>query len=190
MEQIKCTICTKEFSANKNYIKDISKVTCSKECREKRYKLKNPNTKCVICDKSIYRIPSRIIEHTTCSKACRNKWFSKEKHPRWVGGSKNKNKARIADKTRKIKYKLKAIKELGGKCNDCGYEKCIAALDFHHIDPLSKDDTIKDISSGSWKRIEKEIKKCILLCANCHRTRHWNEQSINISIMEQLSKVV
>ena len=38
-----------------------------------------------------------------------------------------------------LKYKLKAVEYLGGKCALCGYSKCLASLDFHHINPLTKD---------------------------------------------------
>ena len=61
----------------------------------------------------------------------------------------------------------------GGKCIKCGYNKCTQALEFHHIDPSKKDFTI---SNGNFKLQEavKEIKKCILLCSNCHREFHSN----------------
>jgi len=58
----------------------------------------------------------------------------------------------------------------GGKCMICGYDKNPGVLDFHHVDPSTKS---FGISSGgfsrSWKSIEDEIRKCILVCANCHR---------------------
>lgn len=64
----------------------------------------------------------------------------------------------------------KAVKALGGKCQICGYDNHISVLDFHHIDPKTK---LFGISSGgfsrSWANVEAEIKKCILVCANCHR---------------------
>ena len=59
------------------------------------------------------------------------------------------------------------------KCSKCGYDKCFAAIDFHHIDPSTKE---SNIGSLFWlkmneKRIE-ELKKCMPLCANCHREEH------------------
>ncbi len=69
--------------------------------------------------------------------------------------------------------KLKAIRLLGGKCKKCGYNKCSAALEFHHKDPSKKEFEIKNaIEKYSWKRVIPELKKCILLCANCHREIH------------------
>ena len=59
----------------------------------------------------------------------------------------------------------------GGKCEFCGYNKCIEALEFHHIDETTKEFQI----SGSTKSLEKQKKeadKCYMLCANCHRELH------------------
>ena len=70
--------------------------------------------------------------------------------------------------------KKKMIDAMGKKCQCCGYDKCHSALEFHHIDS-----TQKDFSFGSLRASPKgvatlieELKKCILLCANCHREVH------------------
>lgn len=71
---------------------------------------------------------------------------------------------------RRNKVKQMAVDYLGGKCKKCGYNKCIAALEFHHKDPSKKEFGIS--AKGhcrSWKRVKKELDKCDLLCANCHR---------------------
>jgi predicted HNH restriction endonuclease len=71
---------------------------------------------------------------------------------------------------RRKDLRLRAVTLLGGKCQICGYDKHASVLDFHHIDPTTK---LFGISSGgfsrSWLSIEAEVKKCILVCANCHR---------------------
>lgn len=74
-------------------------------------------------------------------------------------------------------FKKAAILLKGGKCIKCGYNRCPAALDFHHIIPEEKEGNLKDLFSRNWATIEKEIDKCILLCANCHRAEHYNEVS-------------
>jgi len=78
-----------------------------------------------------------------------------------------------AVKKRRRKLKEMAVEYKGGKCQICDYDKCIAALDFHH---LNEEDKEFDLSTKgltrSWERIKKEIKKCILVCANCHREIH------------------
>ena len=76
-------------------------------------------------------------------------------------------------KIRRRKYKQKSVNLLGGKCSRCEYNKCLDALEFHHIDSKMKDNGLGDMfGNNSWKTIEKELKKCILLCANCHREEH------------------
>jgi hypothetical protein len=60
------------------------------------------------------------------------------------------------------------------KCKICG-EPHIACLDFHHIDQSLKEGSIGVIANTySTKRLLKEIEKCEILCANCHRKLHYN----------------
>lgn len=66
-----------------------------------------------------------------------------------------------------------AIAHKGGACTICGYKRCSQALEFHHLDPSKKDFSVSvDGSTRSWERIKKEIEKCVLICANCHREVH------------------
>lgn len=66
--------------------------------------------------------------------------------------------------------KLKSIELKGGKCQICGYNKHPGALDFHHVDPATKSFAISGGGfSRSWKSLQAELQKCILVCANCHR---------------------
>ena len=60
----------------------------------------------------------------------------------------------------------------GGKCQCCGYDKCIQALEFHHLNPKEKDFTIAANTNIGWDTAKAEIQKCILVCANCHREIH------------------
>lgn len=62
-------------------------------------------------------------------------------------------------------------KSRGGKCEHCGYDKYLGALDFHHCDPSKKDFTIGD-KKYKLKDCIEETKKCILICSNCHRELH------------------
>lgn len=67
------------------------------------------------------------------------------------------------------KVKQKALEYMGGKCALCGYGGCVEALDFHHL--KDKDFTISKYIT-SWKKTKQELDKCVLLCANCHRSKH------------------
>lgn len=69
--------------------------------------------------------------------------------------------------------KLKAIEYKGNKCQVCGYNRCIQALEFHHLDPTKKDFTTSG-GTKSFQNIKSELDKCVLLCANCHREVHNN----------------
>jgi hypothetical protein len=52
------------------------------------------------------------------------------------------------------------------RCADCG-QSHPATLDFHHLDPA-----------------KEEIAKCVVLCANCHRIRHWNEKHSSDELLD------
>jgi len=76
------------------------------------------------------------------------------------------------DKRRK-KIRQMAVEHKGGKCMNCGYNKCLKALEFHHLESGEKDFGISAKGyTRSWKSVAEELKKCILLCANCHREIH------------------
>lgn len=68
--------------------------------------------------------------------------------------------------------KKKLVDCLGGKCNRCAYDKCCAALDFHHIGEKSFVISSALAQPKSWEALAAEAKKCILLCRNCHSEFH------------------
>lgn len=84
-----------------------------------------------------------------------------------------KAKARLRSTQSKRNKKKAAIDLLGGKCQRCGYDECIAALEFHHPNPDTKTVPTSRIMDLSWLKLKEEIKKCKLLCANCHRREHY-----------------
>jgi predicted HNH restriction endonuclease len=79
--------------------------------------------------------------------------------------------AKMSAATKRRALREQAVAYKGGKCNICGYDRCLNAFDFHHLDPLEKDFTISNHMT-SWDRIKKEIDKCVLVCSNCHREIH------------------
>lgn len=86
---------------------------------------------------------------------------------------------------KKILHSLKS----GKKCIKCGYDKCVNALDFHHIDESNKIANVSDLAVHyNIDSAIEESKKCVLLCANCHREFHYMEYNYNMTIQEFLHK--
>lgn len=74
---------------------------------------------------------------------------------------------RVARRRREIKAIV--VAEAGGRCQLCGYDRCVAALHFHHIDPARKRFHVALRGAArSLERVRAEVRKCVLLCANCH----------------------
>ncbi|HEX4623496.1 MAG TPA: hypothetical protein VH231_03515 [Solirubrobacteraceae bacterium] len=73
----------------------------------------------------------------------------------------------VTARRRKVKEIL--VAEAGGGCAICGYDRCMAALEFHHIDPAEKAFHISRRGvSRSLAKARAEARKCVLLCSNCH----------------------
>ncbi len=73
-----------------------------------------------------------------------------------------------------MREKQKAVNYKGGKCEICGYDRCVAAMDFHHLDPSTKNGYGTGAMKQHWvfERNKIEIDKCILVCVRCHREIH------------------
>ena len=74
--------------------------------------------------------------------------------------------------------KIKAVNYLGGECAACGikYDGTNAVIfDFHHLIPADKEMHPTKALRLSWDNLIKEISKCALLCSNCHRLEHKQE---------------
>lgn len=98
-----------------------------------------------------------------CSLKCKNK-FNYDFNESYLGQQK-----------RGIERKLFFVKQLGGKCNVCGYDKNLAVLTFHHRDPSKKKFGIdmRKMSNNSMEVLQEEVNKCQLLCHNCHMEIHY-----------------
>lgn len=84
------------------------------------------------------------------------------------------SKSSEAVKRWRVSSKKRVVESMGGKCQCCGYDKTDSALELHHINPEEKELSFGAIRANpkSWDKIVEELRKCILLCANCHREVH------------------
>ncbi len=75
-------------------------------------------------------------------------------------------------KLRKLERRLKIIEQFGDICYDCGEIYNPACYEFHHVNMEEKSFSISSYLTLGWERLQKELDKCVMLCANCHRIRH------------------
>ncbi len=100
----------------------------------------------------------------------RNEWYERNKEN-------EREKAKIRQAKRREDFN-KWYKELKSdlKCNKCGFSHP-AALDFHHKNSSEKEFNLGNIRlSVSKEKFLKELEKCEVLCANCHRIHHYEEK--------------
>lgn len=87
---------------------------------------------------------------------------------------------------RRKKIRQMAVEYKGGRCSVCGYNKCLEAPEFHHLDPTKKDFGISNNGyTRSWKKVKEELDQCVLLCANCHREVHAKLQLPRVTAVEK-----
>lgn len=93
---------------------------------------------------------------------------------------------------RYIKLKKLAVDYMGGKCQKCGYDKCIAALEFHHKNPIEKEFDWNKLRKQSWDSVIVELNKCELLCSCCHKEAHYDPNVYDdaIKYLESMSRKI
>ena len=91
-------------------------------------------------------------------------------------------------KIRGLKRKCEYILSHGGKCEICGYNKNIAAIEFHHLNPLEKEFQIdaRKFANCELNKLEKELNKCIIVCSNCHRELH--NKDLTLETVQKLTE--
>ena len=117
--------------------------------------------------KTAFKTPSEGYKCNKCGETKQSKFY---KSQRWLcSACFNAYKIEQAKKKREF-----ALSILGAECVVCGYKKFMCSLDIHHIDPKKKLYAINKMahSAHSIPFIKKEIKKCKVLCGNCHRKVH------------------
>jgi 5-methylcytosine-specific restriction endonuclease McrA len=115
------------------------------------------NTNCEVCQALLTG-----KQRNFCSVKCRMKTTN------------FKHQVYTCQQARGLERKKQLIEIAGGECCDCGYKKNISALEFHHLNPKEKSFGIdlRKCSCAKWESLVEEVKKCVLICANCHRERH------------------
>lgn len=73
--------------------------------------------------------------------------------------------------------RIRSINLLGGKCEKCKNNN-IFVLEFHHFKD-NKEFNINLAKRFSWTRIMGELKKCVILCKNCHSEMHFNKDGVD-----------
>jgi len=103
----------------------------------------------------------------------KNDQRSKEAKLRWYRKNKEKQIARQMERRKEVKEWYRNYKSTL-KCEKCS-ENHPACLDFHHVDSKTKEDHVSLGVHECWtkERILKEIAKCQVLCSNCHRKWHF-----------------
>ena len=153
----KCIVCKKEFEAIKSTKKYCS-VECQNAMRRQKYaerekmpkdiSYKGQEKMCPICG-CTFLPKTAMANQRMCCYDCM---------PDGVQLTRGMFLAKIK-------------KARGGKCIKCGYDRCMKALEFHHLDPSQKDFTISNDHFRLQEAIN-ESKKCILICSNCHKELH------------------
>jgi transposase-like protein len=70
---------------------------------------------------------------------------------------------------RRRRVKAILVEEAGGRCRICGYDRYDGALVFHHVSPETKAFGVAEGGMArSLARLRAEVRKCVLLCSNCH----------------------
>ena len=88
--------------------------------------------------------------------------------------NKEANSKRIKENKKRMRREWQEFKATL-KCVNCNFSHP-AALDFHHVDRTNKRDVSALIRDSSYTAAYEEIKKCVVLCANCHRIHHYDER--------------
>lgn len=112
-------------------------------------------------------LEARLEGHRRAAVIC--PWHGRTEHVLDSRGSYRCRQCRVesvARRRRKVKQML--VAEAGGRCRVCGYDRCVAALEFHHLDPRAKEFGLARRGALSIEKLRVETRKCVLLCSNCH----------------------
>jgi hypothetical protein len=117
----------------------------------------------------------------------------KQKHREYSRKHYETNKERLiaSEKLRKksVRKQWVELKE-SVKCISCGFSHP-AAIDFHHVNPSPSDRKIYELlRCNNFNGALEEIKKCVPLCANCHRVHHYDERVHKLKQREKKNRAL
>ncbi len=117
--------------------------------------------------------------------------YNAEKARRWYNRQKQANGGKDPIHLLRTERKQMIVDLLGGECQICGYSKCISNLVFHHISDKSFQLDSRRFQY-SMKVLWPEIRKCTLICHNCHGEVHANmiDESLISRLHDHIKKVV
>lgn len=91
----------------------------------------------------------------------------------------------MSTRSQHVKAWRKATKErmvaaMGGRCQCCGYDRCVESMDFHHVNPAEKEMALGAVRANptAWPVIVNELRKCVLVCRNCHGELHYGARQL------------
>ena len=127
---------------------------------------------------STYGLADRFGQSQTNIRYWLKKHGLKTKHKKYLkcvlcskrtNGKRKCNSCRT--KIRRYRVRMAAVKRLGGKCRRCGWSGPAVGFDFHHRSG-KKEFNISHVANKSWTTVKRELDKCELLCAVCHRLEY------------------
>jgi len=117
-----------------------------------------------------------------CKDPEKRRAYSREYNKRQYALNPEVHRQRVQDRKDRIKAEYAAYKATL-RCLQCG-ENHIGCLEFHHPDPSVKEGNPSSLicqSGRTFERVKKELEKCIVLCANCHRKLHWQDRTSEVA---------
>lgn len=154
---------------NFSYKAIAEKLNCSKALVYYHLGKQHKNKKNTILKEDIFKLRKQGLSYNAISKKL---GCSKGTISYYIGGG---VKSKVNERQRKNRRAKKQalVDYLGGKCSMCGYDKCLGALEFHHLDPNEKEFSVALIKDKSLDELKQEADKCILVCSNCHKEIHY-----------------
>lgn len=165
-----CLGCQKTFEAPTREVKRGNGKFCSRDCFKSSGGLQDAAKKaadlvrtaevavvCAYCGATSYRKPARQRSKSNtyfCSRVCKDHGQRIENgitaiHPSHYGTENG------------VRYRKLALSEKGSICERCGYNKCLSALQVHHLDK---------------NRSNNRLENLMVLCANCHCEVHHQDR--------------